>query len=55
MVASCEAAVAMLCLHRFGRLPFTEISPFAPFGAGILSPVHLTERKPAIPASHNHY
>jgi hypothetical protein len=27
----------------FGRLPFTEISLFAPFGAGILPPVHLTE------------
>ena len=32
----------MATRHPFGRLPFTEISPFAPIGAGILSPVHLT-------------
>jgi hypothetical protein len=40
---SFKAAVTLTLLHPFGPLPFTEISLFAPFGAGILPPVHLTE------------
>ena len=44
-----HAAVTTAFRYPFGRRPFTEISLFAPFSAGILPPVHLTERNPSTP------